>query len=124
MKYILISLLALQLSACATSKVAQELSTVGFDDKVDPDNLHTLGSIEGSDCTWYLFGWGIGPHPTVRTAFLNTVKQKQDNMIPGQEAQYSGAPLKVVKNVSVESSGFNAYIASRRCITVAGLGFN
>lgn len=123
MKYIVIGFLALQLTACATAKVAQELSTVGFDDKIDTNNLRSIGSIEGSDCTWYLFGWGIGPNPTVRTAFANTVKQRQDNLIPGQEATYSGGPLKVVKNVSVESGGFNAYIASRRCITVAGLGY-
>lgn len=123
MKYWMMGLLALQLSACATSKVAQKLGTVGFDDKIDSEGLRSVGSIEGSDCTWNLFGWSIGPAPTVRTAFQNTVNQKQDNMIPGQAAKHNGAPLKVIKNVSIEESGFYAYVASRRCINVTGLGF-
>lgn len=123
MKYILLLLAAAQLTACASASVAQKLNFVAFDEKTDPEALKSIGSVEGKDCTWYVMGYGIGEDPNVRNAFLNAASQRETSLIPGQTAKYKGSPLKVVKNINVEEGGFNAYLASRRCVTVTGAGF-
>jgi hypothetical protein len=62
--------------------------------------------------------------PTVRSAFANASNQTEDGFVPGMAKKSNAAgPLKVIKNVSVEEGGFNAYVASRRCVTVTGVGF-
>ena len=123
MKYLVYLLLASQLVACASASISQKLSTVAFEDKVDPANLKSIGNIEGKDCTWYVMGYAVGEDPTVRNAFSNAVNQRESNLIPGQTKAAKGPGLKVVKNVSVEEGGFNAYIATRRCMIVTGAGF-
>ncbi len=123
MKYFILSLLAAQLTGCASANVAQKLSFVSFDEKANPDSLKSVGSIEGKDCTWYVWGYAIGMDPTVRNAFFNAANQKEDSLIPGQTATSKGAPLKVVKNISVEHGGFNAWLVSRSCMVVTGAGY-
>ena len=123
MKYIVCLILASQLAACASSSVAQKLNMVSFDEKANPADLKSIGTIEGKDCTWYVLGYGVGEDPTVRNAFSNAVNQREGSLIPGQQATTKGSALKVVKNISVESGGFNAYVATRRCMIVTGAGF-
>ncbi|MBK9321605.1 MAG: hypothetical protein IPM97_01375 [Bdellovibrionaceae bacterium] len=123
MKYFIYLILASQLVACASASVAQKFNMVSFDEKADPADLKPVGNIEGKDCTWYVLGYGVGEDPTVRKAFQNAVNQQEMNLIPGQKTAAKGAPLKVVKSVSVEEGGFNAYVATRRCMIVTGAGF-
>lgn len=123
MKYIFYFALITQLAACASSSIAQKLSMVSFDEKVNPSETKSIGNIEGKDCTWYVFGYGLGEDPTVRNAFSNAVNQKEMNLVPGQKTAAKGPGLKIVKNVSVENGGFNAYLASRSCVIVTGAGF-
>lgn len=123
MKYFILSILAAQLMGCASASVAQKLNFVAFDEQIQQQNLKSLGNIEGKDCTWYIMGYGVGLDPTVRSAFNNASNQVEDSLIPGQAKKSSEGPLKVIKNVSVEQGGFNAYVASRRCIIVTGAGF-
>ncbi|WP_413287722.1 hypothetical protein [Bdellovibrio sp. HCB337] len=123
MKYIIYLILASQLMACASASVAQKLNVVSFDEKADPANLQSIGNIEGKDCTWYVMGYGVGEDPTVRNAFMNAVNQKEGSLVPGQKATTKGSPLKLVKHVAVEEGGFNAYVATRRCMIVTGAGF-
>jgi hypothetical protein len=123
MKYVMLLLIAAELSACASATVAQKLNFVAFEDKIKVDQLTSAGTIEGKDCTWYVWGYAMGEDPTVRTAFINAANQQEGSLIPGQKMISKGAPLKVVKNISVEQSGFNAYLASRRCVIVTGAGF-
>lgn len=123
MKYIVLLFFASQLAACASSSVAEKLNFVSFDDQVKPETLTSAGSIEGKDCTWYVWGYAIGADPSVRNAFINAANQQEGSLIPGQAMKSKGSPLKVVKNISVEEGGFNAYIASRRCVIVTGAGF-
>lgn len=123
MKYVIYLFLASQLVACASSSIAQKLNVVSFDEKANPADLRSIGNVEGKDCTWYVMGYGVGEDPTVRNAFYNAVNQKEMNLIPGQAAAAKGPGLKIVKNVSVENGGFNAYVATRRCMIVTGAGF-
>ncbi|MGZ3805936.1 MAG: hypothetical protein ACXWRE_16675 [Pseudobdellovibrionaceae bacterium] len=123
MKYVIYLFLASQLAACASSSIAQKLNVVSFDEKANPADLKSIGNVEGKDCTWYVMGYGIGEDPTVRNAFYNAVNQKEMNLVPGQAAVAKGPGLKIVKNVSVENGGFNAYVANRRCMIVTGAGF-
>lgn len=123
LNYLIYLTVASQLVACASANVAQRLNVVAFDEKVDPAAMKSVGTIEGKDCTWYVWGYALGEEPTVRSAFANAVNQKEMNLIPGQEKVTKGAPLKVVRNVSVEQGGFNAYVAYRRCMIVTGAGF-
>lgn len=123
MKYLIYLFLVSQLAACASSSIAQKLNMVSFDEKANPAELKPIGNVEGKDCTWYVLGYGIGEDPTVRNAFSNAVNQKEMNLVPGQAAAVKGPALKIVKNVSVENGGFNAYLANRRCIVVTGAGF-
>lgn len=123
MKYLMLILLAAQLTGCASATVAQKLNFVAFEDKVKVDQLTAAGNIDGKDCTWYIWGYALGMDPTVRNAFNNAASQQEGSWIPGQQKESKGAPLKVVKNISVEEGGFNAYIASRRCVIVTGAGF-
>lgn len=122
MKIFYFAILALQLTACASANVAQNLSVLAFDEKAASENIQSIGNIEGKDCTWYVWGYAVGEDPTVRTAFQNAMSQKDISLIPGKAAVSKGAPLKAVKNVSVEEGGFNAWIASRRCVIVTGVG--
>ncbi|MGZ3795535.1 MAG: hypothetical protein ACXVB1_04180 [Pseudobdellovibrionaceae bacterium] len=123
MKYVIYLFLASQLAACASSSIAQKLNVVSFDEKANPADLKSIGNVEGKDCTWYVMGYGVGEDPTVRNAFYNAVNQKEMNLVPGQAAVAKGPGLKIVKNVSVENGGFNAYVANRRCMIVTGAGF-
>ncbi|MNL63072.1 hypothetical protein D3C87_1871630 [compost metagenome] len=70
-----------------------------------------------------MWGYAIGADPSVRNAFINAANQQEGSLIPGQATKSKGSPLKVVKNISVEEGGFNAYVASRRCVIVTGAGF-
>lgn len=119
---LLIFVLFNQLIACASGNIAQNLSMITFDEKASGDNIKSIGNVEGKDCTWYVMGYAIGEAPTVRNAFLNAMERREANLIPGQKAAIKGDPLKAVKNVSVENSGFNAYVASRACVVVTGVG--
>lgn len=121
-KRILLMIFLSQLVACASGNIAQNLSVVSFDDKATAESLHSIGNINGKDCTWYVLGYSIGEAPSVRNAFLNAMDQREGSLIPGQKATVKGAPLKAVKNVTVEGGGFNAYIASRSCVIVTGVG--
>lgn len=121
-KRILLFALFSQLVACASGNMAQNLSMVSFDDKATAESLKSIGNIDGKDCTWYVLGYSIGEAPTVRNAFFNAMAQREGSMVPGQNATLKGAPLKAVKNVTVEGGGFNAYIASRSCVVVTGVG--
>lgn len=121
-KRISLMFLLSQLVACASANVAQNLSIVAFDDKATSESLKSVGNIEGKDCTWYLLGYSVGEAPSVRNAFLNAMDQREGSLIPGQRATVKGTPLKAVKNVTVEGGGFNAYIASRSCVIVTGVG--
>lgn len=123
MKYVISLFLASQLAACASSSIAQKLNVVSFDEKANPADLKSIGNVEGKDCTWYVMGYGVGEDPTVRNAFSNAVNQKEMNLVPGQAAVAKGPGLKLVKNVSVENGGFNAYVATRHCMIVTGAGF-
>lgn len=123
MKYILILIAMTQIVGCASASISQKLSFVSFEDKIKTTDLKSSGSIEGTDCTWYVGGYAIGMDPSVRNAFKNAAMQTEDSLIPGQEKKKKGDALKVIKNISVESGGFNAWIASRRCITVTGAGY-
>jgi hypothetical protein len=115
-------LLAFQMVACASTHVAKNVSMLTFDEKATAENVHAVGNIEGRDCTWYVWGFPIGEDPTVRSAFQNAMNQKEDSLIPGQPAATKGAPLKGVRNVTVQDGGFNAYVASRLCVIVTGVG--
>lgn len=121
-KFFLLALLS-QLVACASVNVAQNFSMIAFDEKATAESLKPVGNVEGKDCTWYVLGYAIGEAPTVRTAFSNAVNQQEGSLIPGQKAIVKGAPLKVVKNVSVDTGGFNAYLARRSCLIVTAVGF-
>lgn len=113
---------ALELTGCASANTAQNFSMLAFDEKAKSDDLKSIGNIEGKDCTWYVLGYGVGEDPNVRNAFEHAMNQTEGSLIPGQAAKVKGARLKGVKNVSIENGGFNAYVASRRCITVTGVG--
>jgi uncharacterized lipoprotein YmbA len=123
MKYLMLLFLAAELTACASASVAQKLNFVAFEDQVKVDQLTSAGNIDGKDCTWYVGGYALGMDPSVRNAFTNAASQHEGSLIPGQKMESKGAPLKVVRNISVEENGFNAYIASRRCVIVTGAGF-
>ena len=111
-----------ELTSCASANTAQNLSMLSFDEKSKADDLKSIGNIEGKDCTWYVLGYGVGEDPSVRNAFQHAMNQSEGPLIPGQAVKVKGAGLKAVKNVSIENGGFNAYIASRRCTKVTGVG--
>ena len=119
----LITLLLLPLAGCASASLAQKLSVVSFEEKAKPNELQSIGGVDGKDCTWYIAGYPMGAAPSARNAFLNAASQKEDALVPGQSATNKGAPLKVIKNVSVERSGFDAWILARSCVVVNGAGF-
>lgn len=123
MKYALLVLCTFHLAACATHTVAKNLNFVSFDESAKGDQLKTAGSVDGQDCTWSVVGYNIGPEPSVRRAFANTASQTQDSMIPGQQGTQKSGAIKVVKNISVETGGFDIWLLGRRCITVTGAGF-
>jgi len=113
------------LGACASSSVSQKLTFVSFEEKPKPQELTSVGSIEGRTCTWALLGYELGLAPSVRDAFTNAVHQKEEGMLPTEQAKSkgTGGSLKMVRNVAVEEGGFNAWVLSRRCITVTGVGY-
>lgn len=122
MKKLIYLLLSAQLIGCATTHVSQNFSMLAFDDKGDTKNTRSVGNVEGKDCIWYVFGYPTGDQPTVRSAIYNAVYQKSDSLIPGQKSEPQGPPLKLIKNMSVSSSGFHAWALGRYCVVTTGVG--
>jgi hypothetical protein len=123
MNKFILTLPMLLLLGCATANVSKNLKMVAFDEKVDADNLKSVGNVEGKDCTWYVFGYGVGLAPDARSAFQSAANQTEQSLIPGQETKAKGPGLKMVRNVSVQDGGFNAWLLRRSCIIVTGVGF-
>lgn len=123
MKYFILLFLALQLAACASYNIAKNLNFVSFDENAKSDSLKSIGPVDGKDCTWYVAGYAIGEDPTVRKAFASAAAQEEGSLIPGQQSTKKGDSLKVVKNIAVESGGFNLWLVSRQCMIVTGAGF-
>ncbi|MNJ94911.1 hypothetical protein D3C87_126150 [compost metagenome] len=125
MKYFVLSLFALSLlQGCASVKVAENVKMVSFSDKPTTKETKALGNIEGKDCTWYVLGYPLGHSPTVRTAFQNTAEQSEEK-IPLMKAKKEGAVgnISYIRNVSVEPSGFSAWVVGRSCMNVTGVGY-
>ena len=122
MKYIILLLAATQFAACASAPVAKNLNMVSFEEETQSTPARPIGNIEGKDCTWYVLGYGVGEAPSVRNAFASAVSQKEQSLIPGQEAKSKGEALRGVKNVSVQQSGFDAWLVRRYCMVVTGVG--
>ena len=109
-------------TGCASYQIAQDVKLISFTNEPKAKEV-SYGSIEGKSCQWNVIGWPLGDRPTVRSAFENAMKGKDGGAIPfTDEAKASGHPLSVLRNVSTQTSGMNLYIASRYCLSVAGLG--
>jgi hypothetical protein len=113
-------LAALFAVGCASSQTAKQLRYIGYEETPTPQK--SIGSIEGKDCSWHILGHSLGA-PDVRNAFINAASQKSEGFIPGQSGDAKGAPLKSVRNVTVESGGFDVWVAGRSCVIVTAEGF-
>lgn len=125
MKYLISNLLTvIFFSGCATVKIAENVKMVAFTDKPTTRETKSLGNIEGKDCTWYVWGYAMGTDPSVRTAFINTAEQSEE-IIPMMKKKKEGSSggLSYLRNVAVDPSGFNAWLVSRSCMNVTGLGY-
>lgn len=125
MKYLLLIFLTMSgLIGCASTKVAENVKMIAFKDKEPGKVEKSLGNIEGKDCTWRILGYPLGFDPNVRNAFINTSQQKEEK-VPFQNSKKAGAngDISYLRNVSVNPSGFSAYIVGRSCINVTGVGF-
>lgn len=125
MKKIILALLPAMFSmGCATVKVAENVKFIAFADKPSTKDAKSLGNIEGKDCTWYVLGYPLGMDPTVRTAFQNTAEQSEEK-IPMMRQKKEGATgnISYIRNVTVDPSGFSAWVVGRRCMNVTGVGY-
>lgn len=125
MKYLILSLAAvMSLAGCASVKVADNVKMIAFKDKMPTKDTKSLGNVEGKDCTWYVMGYPLGFAPTVRSAFTNTANQTEEK-IPLKNSKKEGAEgnISYLRNVSVDPSGFSAYVIGRSCINVTGVGY-
>jgi len=107
-------------SGCASTQTAKQFRYIGYEEH--PTAQKSIGTIEGKDCAWSLLGYSLG-EPSVRNAFVNAATQKADGLTPIQKAEVKGPPLKSARNVTVESDGFNFWVASRSCVVVTAEGY-
>ena len=79
MKKILAILGLACLASCASHQVANNVSLITFDDKVE--SAKSIGNVEGKDCTWSAFGYNLGDDPSVLRAFDNAANQRKGSFM-------------------------------------------
>lgn len=125
MKYFLLIFIMMSgLIGCTSIKVAENVKLIAFKDKESNKVEKSLGNVEGKDCTWRILGYPLGFDPNVRNAFVNTSQQTEET-VPFKNSKKAGVTgdISYLRNVSVNPSGFSAYIVGRSCINVTGVGF-
>ncbi len=110
-------------ASCATYHYASNVKMISFDDKATPGK--SVGPITGEDCTWIVFNQVLGVQPTIDKAFINA---KQQSGFMGSSGLSStdtqkDDDIRYINNVSTKTTGFNAIIVGKSCLTVTGIGY-
>lgn len=110
--------------ACQTAQQAKEIRLLGFED--DASKGKSVGTIEGSDCVFHVFGYWLGGQPTLSRAVINARKGKTgsigDSLGSGDGGSGNGG-VRYFNNMAVRSDGFNAGIFGKNCIEVTATGY-
>jgi hypothetical protein len=109
--------------SCASYNYAENVKTVSFSDDVSKGK--PVGPISGEDCTWAVFGQKLGGEPTIDKAFTNTKNQAGalDSAGLSMSKTENKEGIRYVNNVNTSRSGFNAYLISKECLVVKGMGY-
>ncbi|MEZ0392881.1 MAG: hypothetical protein ACAH59_11745 [Pseudobdellovibrionaceae bacterium] len=118
--FLLAALCALS-TGCASHQVARNVKLLSFSNEPKAKEV-SIGSIQGKSCQWQVFGWPLGPSPTVRTAFENAVKQRDGGQIPGSSTTPGQAQLTILRNVGTDTDFMSLYLVNRACVNVTGTG--
>ncbi len=122
-KIILISLLGLVASGCATYNYAEKVKMVSFDDNVKKGK--SIGPMRGEDCTWRIGAYKLGGAPTLDRAFINA--RNQAGSMEAAGFKFSDKPnkaqIRYINKVQTRNDGFNAIIFGKTCIVVTGVAY-
>ncbi|MEO0336225.1 MAG: hypothetical protein AAF202_07515 [Pseudomonadota bacterium] len=94
------------LSGCASHPYANNVKMVGFSG--DTKKGRTIGSVEGEDCQWAIFGYPLSEPPRLDKAMRELVRESN---------------VRYVNKVSSVNEGFNIVLLRKNCIRVSGVGY-
>lgn len=106
----LIALIALPLgfalSGCSTYQYAKDVKYVSFDGNMAPGR--GIGPTTGESCQAFVLGYPISSPPTLDKAVADAQEHHK---------------LRYMSDLSTDTSGFNAVVYAKNCVTVKGTGF-
>ncbi len=122
---LIMALLALSFTGCATYQYAKNVKMLSYDENVAKGK--SLGPVLGEDCTWTILGYKLGGYPKLERAFASARNQTSSGITDGFHSQRkvstSDSAVRYMNNVSTEYDGFNAGIVAKNCLIVKGTGY-
>lgn len=113
------------LASCATYNYAHKVKTISFDDNLTKGTA--VGPIRGEDCTWTVLNQPLGGAPTIDKAFINAKNQASAMASSGfgvlEKTANTNTPIRYINNATTMNEGFNAYLFSKQCLVVTGVGY-
>jgi len=112
------------LCSCATYNYAQKVKTISFDDNITKGQA--VGPIRGEDCTWTVLGNPLGGAPTIDKAFINAKNGAGALTSAGfssLDKADASKQIRYINNATTANEGFNAYLFSKQCLVVTGVGY-
>lgn len=126
MKFALsLSLAGLLLGGCATYNTMENVKLVSFED--DVPTAKSVGPVRGESCAFAVMGYWLGGKLTVDKALANARTQTGTSIVSAvhsdNQANLGDKTLKYMTNVSTDWDGFDAYVVSKSCLVVKGVGY-
>lgn len=117
-----IAIAVLGLASCQTTQQAREIKLLGFDENVSKGE--NAGPIEGSDCTYQLFGYWMNGQPTLQRAVINARGGKNASLADSFGGSNKvGGDIRYFNNAVVTLDGFNVAGFGKQCIIITATGF-
>ena len=94
----------------------------------EPQKSEQTGPIVGRKCAWHFFSASFSNPPSVQQALNSAMINRNETQweaIAGSSSTEAIQlnEIRLINNIVVETSGFDAWLIGRQCVFVSGLGY-
>lgn len=114
--------IGLLLTSCAHYQYTQNLKMLAVEEDISAGQ--SIGPVQGEYCAVHFFGQYLSGAPTIDKAIMDAANPGHAKEVQAQKnGKLISAKFRYINNATVDSSGFNALVFGKTCLSVKGTGY-